>query len=375
MASAITTDLCVIGAGSGGLAVAAGAVQMGAARRADREGQDGRRLPQLRLRAVEVADRRRQGRARRAHRRRASGSTATSRRSTSPRSTTTCKGVIAAIAPHDSEERFEGLGVKVLRAPARFTGPREVEVGGRRVRARRFVIATGSSPAVPPMPGPRRGALSHQRDDLRSHRAAGASDRDRRRADRLRAGAGAPPARRQGRRCSSVARSCPRTIRRRSRSCAGSCWPTASTCASRSQVTGVERDGNGVAVTVQAGRRRSSGSSAAICWSRPAGAPMSTGLDLEAAGRRVQRQGHHGRRPAAHHQQADLRDRRRRGRLPVHPHGGLSRRHRDPQRAVQAAGQGRHSRGAVGHLHRARARPGRADRGRGQGAAASRSRR
>jgi pyruvate/2-oxoglutarate dehydrogenase complex dihydrolipoamide dehydrogenase (E3) component len=63
------------------------------------------------------------------------------------------KGVIAAIAPHDSEERFAGLGVKVLRAPARFVGPREVEAGGVRVRARRFVVATGSSPALPPVPG------------------------------------------------------------------------------------------------------------------------------------------------------------------------------------------------------------------------------
>ncbi len=63
------------------------------------------------------------------------------------------KGVIAAIAPHDLEERFAGLGVKVLRAPARFVGPREVEAGGVRVSARRFVVATGSSPALPPVPG------------------------------------------------------------------------------------------------------------------------------------------------------------------------------------------------------------------------------
>jgi pyruvate/2-oxoglutarate dehydrogenase complex dihydrolipoamide dehydrogenase (E3) component len=63
------------------------------------------------------------------------------------------QGVIAAIAPHDSQERFERLGVKVIRAAARFVGPREVEAGGARVRARRFVVATGSSPAVPPLPG------------------------------------------------------------------------------------------------------------------------------------------------------------------------------------------------------------------------------
>ena len=62
-------------------------------------------------------------------------------------------GAIAAIAPHDSAERFEGLGVKVVRAEARFTGPGEVTGGGLVVRARRFVIAAGSSPALPRIPG------------------------------------------------------------------------------------------------------------------------------------------------------------------------------------------------------------------------------
>jgi pyruvate/2-oxoglutarate dehydrogenase complex dihydrolipoamide dehydrogenase (E3) component len=152
MSGPIATDLCVIGGGSGGLAVAAGAVQMGAkvvliekakmggdclnygcvpsksliaagraaqtVRTAARFGVNGHE-PAIDFRAVH------------AH----------------------VHGVIAAIAPHDSEERFAGLGVRVLRAAARFTGPREVEVAGQRVRARRFVIATGSSPAVPPVPG------------------------------------------------------------------------------------------------------------------------------------------------------------------------------------------------------------------------------
>jgi len=61
--------------------------------------------------------------------------------------------VIAAIAPNDSVERFEGLGVTVVKGTARFVGPREVAVDGTRIRARRFVIATGSSAAVPPIPG------------------------------------------------------------------------------------------------------------------------------------------------------------------------------------------------------------------------------
>src|SRR3546814_9207054 len=62
-------------------------------------------------------------------------------------------GVIAAIAPNDSVERFEGLGVRVVKAAARFTGPREVDADGQTIRARRFVVAAGSSPAVPPILG------------------------------------------------------------------------------------------------------------------------------------------------------------------------------------------------------------------------------
>ena len=61
--------------------------------------------------------------------------------------------VIAAIAPHDSQSRFEGLGVTVVRAAARFTSPATLEAGGHTIRARRFVVATGSSPAAPPIPG------------------------------------------------------------------------------------------------------------------------------------------------------------------------------------------------------------------------------
>jgi pyruvate/2-oxoglutarate dehydrogenase complex dihydrolipoamide dehydrogenase (E3) component len=61
--------------------------------------------------------------------------------------------VIAAIAPNDSQERFEKLGVKVVRAKARFTGPDRLEAGGETYSARRIVIATGSRAMVPPIPG------------------------------------------------------------------------------------------------------------------------------------------------------------------------------------------------------------------------------
>ena len=61
--------------------------------------------------------------------------------------------VIAAIAPQDSPERFRSLGVEVIEAPGRFTGAHSVQAGGCEIRARRFVIATGSRPAIPPIPG------------------------------------------------------------------------------------------------------------------------------------------------------------------------------------------------------------------------------
>ncbi|MGH7247022.1 MAG: dihydrolipoyl dehydrogenase family protein [Pseudomonadota bacterium] len=63
------------------------------------------------------------------------------------------RAVIDAIAPHDSAERLEGLGVDVIRGEARFIGARTIAVDGRVIRARHAVIATGSEPAVPPIAG------------------------------------------------------------------------------------------------------------------------------------------------------------------------------------------------------------------------------
>ncbi len=63
------------------------------------------------------------------------------------------RSVIAAIAPNDSAARFTAMGVTVIRAEASFRDKRTVVAGGREIRARRFVIATGSSPALPPIDG------------------------------------------------------------------------------------------------------------------------------------------------------------------------------------------------------------------------------
>jgi pyruvate/2-oxoglutarate dehydrogenase complex dihydrolipoamide dehydrogenase (E3) component len=59
----------------------------------------------------------------------------------------------AAIAPNDSQERFESLGADVFRGEAHFTSPHEVEVNGTKLRAKNFVIATGTRAAIPPIEG------------------------------------------------------------------------------------------------------------------------------------------------------------------------------------------------------------------------------
>src|SRR5690606_1376547 len=59
----------------------------------------------------------------------------------------------AEIARNDSVERFTGMGVEVIQAPARFRDKHTVEAGDTLIKAWRFVIAAGSSPAVPAIPG------------------------------------------------------------------------------------------------------------------------------------------------------------------------------------------------------------------------------
>ncbi|KTD24754.1 mercuric reductase [Legionella lansingensis] len=61
--------------------------------------------------------------------------------------------VIETIAEHDSVERFESLGVQVIRGHAQFLSPDTLQAGDVRIKAKRFVIATGSIPFVPPIQG------------------------------------------------------------------------------------------------------------------------------------------------------------------------------------------------------------------------------
>ena len=148
----ITTDLCIIGAGSGGLSLAAGAVQMGARVVLVEGGQMGGDclntgcVPSKALLAT--------ARAAQALRDGAGfGVAAVVPQVDFAAGRDHVQRVIARIAPVDSQARFEGLGVRVIRDWGRFISRREVQAGGDVIVARRFVIATGSQPLVPGIPG------------------------------------------------------------------------------------------------------------------------------------------------------------------------------------------------------------------------------
>jgi pyruvate/2-oxoglutarate dehydrogenase complex dihydrolipoamide dehydrogenase (E3) component len=152
MTRLLHADICIIGAGSGGLAVAAGAAQLGArtvlVERAKMGGEclnSGCVPSKALLAAGRMAARAADGPA--------FGVEFGAVRIDAARVHAHVQGVIAAIAPFDSVERFESLGVTVIRASARFVGPAEIEAGDTRIKARRFVIATGSLPQVPPIAG------------------------------------------------------------------------------------------------------------------------------------------------------------------------------------------------------------------------------
>ncbi len=152
MAEPIKADLCVIGAGSGGLSVAAGAAQLGrkvVLIERHKMGGDCLNYGCVPSKALIAA-------AHHAHSARRFGEFGIEvhePKADFPRVMQHVKRVIAAIEPNDSVERFEKLGVRVIKGEARFTGVDEIEVGGQRVRATAFVVATGSSPLKPPIPG------------------------------------------------------------------------------------------------------------------------------------------------------------------------------------------------------------------------------
>lgn len=152
MSRVLKPDLCVVGGGSGGLTVAAGAAQMGASVvlvEGHRMGGDCLNYGCVPSKALIAA-------AGHAHAMTSGGPFGIA--PVAPQvdyaaAKDHVARVIAGIAPHDSVERFEGLGVTVIEDWARFVSPTRIEAGGAAIEARRFVIATGSAPFVPPIPG------------------------------------------------------------------------------------------------------------------------------------------------------------------------------------------------------------------------------
>lgn len=152
MAERIEADLCIIGGGSGGLSVAAGAAQMGARvvlLEGHKMGGDCLNYGCVPSKALIAAGKH------------AHAMTTGAPFGVAPAVPKTdyaaakdhVAATIAGIAPHDSVERFEGLGVRVIEEYGRFVSKTEVQAGEHLIRARRFVVATGSSPFVPPIPG------------------------------------------------------------------------------------------------------------------------------------------------------------------------------------------------------------------------------
>lgn len=147
----LNADICVIGAGSGGLAVATMAASFGRKvvlvekHRMGGGGLAGS-IPSKALVAA----------ARRAHAMRTAAAFGIA--SVEPQIDhrgvqVHVKNVMSAVAPNDSVERLTGLGVRVILGAARFLDKRTLLAGDYRITARRFVIATGSSPAMPDIPG------------------------------------------------------------------------------------------------------------------------------------------------------------------------------------------------------------------------------
>ena len=256
--------------------------------------------------------------------------------------------VIAQIAPNDSEERFTAMGVHVIRAAGRFTNPDTIVAGGTTIKPRRIVVATGSTALVPPIPGLKEvdyltneslfelkvlpehliviGGGPIGMEMAQAHRRLGSKVTVLEGGRALRQG--------RSRAGGHRARQHPRRGRRRARG----------------------RDG--VRGRARRRRRRRHGSRPKAGEEVVTGSHIlvATGRKRERAGigtggrqRRVRPHRHQGVEQAAlDDEPARLRRGRRRGRLPVHPRGGLPRGARDPRHPVPPAGQGEPTRSSPG---------------------------
>ncbi|CAD0185859.1 Mercuric reductase [Ruegeria sp. THAF57] len=148
----LKTDILVIGAGSGGLSVAAGASQMGAdviLLEGHKMGGDCLNFGCVPSKALIASGKAAFGQAHAS----ALGVADVVPQVDYAAAKDHVHDVIAQIEPMDSQERFEGFGVKVIREYGQFISPTQVQAGDHLITARRVVIATGSSPLVPPIPG------------------------------------------------------------------------------------------------------------------------------------------------------------------------------------------------------------------------------
>lgn len=152
MTKILTPDICIIGAGSGGLSVAAAAAAFGVdvvLIEKGKMGGDCLNYGCVPSKAMLAAGKRAQA---------MRDASKFGIKSVEPevefrKVNEHVKGVIAAIEPNDSVERFTSLGVTVIERKGRFLDKKTVVAGDTQIKARRFVVATGSSPFVPPIPG------------------------------------------------------------------------------------------------------------------------------------------------------------------------------------------------------------------------------
>ena len=148
----LKADILVIGAGSGGLSVAAGASRMGASvilLEGHRMGGDCLNFGCVPSKALIASGKAAHAQAHAS----AYGVANVVPQVDYAAANDHVHDVIARIQPMDSQKRFEGFGVKVIREYGSFVSPTQVQAKDHLITARRVVVATGSSPLVPPLPG------------------------------------------------------------------------------------------------------------------------------------------------------------------------------------------------------------------------------
>ena len=152
MAEELTPDICVIGGGPGGIAVAVNAANSGVPVVLVEKGRmggtnlaSGAVPSKAFIAAANYYETLRRGPA--------IGVTGAPLQVNFGKVNEHIRSVVEAVAPNVSAERLTGLGVRVIAAVARFADRNTVIAGDMTIRARRFVVATGSVPAVPDLPG------------------------------------------------------------------------------------------------------------------------------------------------------------------------------------------------------------------------------